>query len=411
MGTIKILLVLTAMENFSPNSLQVLVQAVQELSGAHNMNTVMKIALAAARALTGAEGAAFILKEGEECYYADENAISPLWKGRRFPISESISGWAIINRGPVVIENVYADANIPTTVYQPTFVKSLVMVPVRTSDPVGAIGNYWATHKMATAQEVWLLQSLADITAKTIENVNSFNSLKEQVKERTRQLEAANKEMETFTYTVSHDLRAPLRIMTGYTSMLQEGHALSDEHKRITQKIMASGMKMANMLERLLEFHRSQRNEMHRELIPVQKLVEELTEGIKHNEPQRDISFHIHPAPDAVADPALIRQVWLQLLSNAVKYTAKTPQTIIKIGGEQTGDYNIYYIKDNGIGFDMAYYDQLFGVFKRLPGAEQFEGSGAGLANVHRIILRHGGKVWAESKPGEGATFYFSLPV
>jgi signal transduction histidine kinase len=370
----------------------------------------MEIALAAARALTGADGAAFILKEGEECYYADENAVSPLWKGRRFPISESISGWAILNRGPVIIENVYADPKIPAAAYRPTFVKSLVMVPIRTSDPVGAIGNYWATNRMATAQEVWLLQSLADITAKTIENVNSFNSLEEQVKERTRQLEAANKEMETFTYTVAHDLRAPLRIMTGYTSMLQEGHSLSAEHKRITQKIVASGMKMANMLERLLEFHRSQRTEMHRELIPVQPLIKELTEEIKHNEPQRNLSFRIHPAPDAVADPALIRQVWQQLLSNAVKYTAKTPQTIIEIGGEQTGDSNTWYIKDNGIGFDMAYYDQLFGVFKRLPGSEQFEGSGTGLANVHRIILRHGGKVWAESKPGEGATFYFSLP-
>lgn len=399
------------MENFSANSLQVLVKTVQELSGAHNMNKVMEIVLAAARALTGADGAAFILKEGEDCYYADENAISPLWKGRRFPISESISGWAILNRGPVIIEDVYADPAIKAAdVYQPTFVKSLVMVPIRSHDPVGAIGNYWATRRLATAQEVWLLQSLADITAKTIENVNNYSSLEEQVKERTRQLEAANKEMEIFTYTVAHDLRAPLRIMTGYTSMLQEGHALSAEHKRITQKIVASGMKMANMLERLLEFHRSQRNEMQRELIPVQTMVEELTEEIKHNEPQRDISFHIHPAPDAIADPALIRQVWLQLLSNAVKYTAKIPHTKIEIGGERTGEYNIYYVKDNGIGFDMAYYNQLFGVFKRLPGSEQFEGSGTGLANVHRIILRHGGKVWAESKPDEGATFYFSLP-
>jgi signal transduction histidine kinase len=398
------------MENFSPNSLQLLVQTVQELSGAHKMNRVMEITLAAARALTGADGAAFILKEGDNCYYADENAISPLWKGRRFPINESISGWAMLNRGPVVIEDVYANPDFKAAVYQPTFVKSLVMVPIRTSDPIGVIGNYWATPRMATAQEVWLLQSLADITAKTIENVSSYNSLEEQVKERTRQLEAANKEMETFTYTVAHDLRAPLRIMTGYTSMLQEGHSLSEEHKRITQKIMAGGMRMANMLERLLEFHRSQRNEMHRELVPVQTLVTELAEEIKHSESQRDISFRIHPAPDAVADPALIRQVWQQLLSNAVKFTAKTPQTIIETGGEQTGEYNTWYIKDNGIGFDMAYYDQLFSVFKRLPGAELFEGSGTGLANVHRIILRHGGKVWAESKPGEGATFYFSLP-
>jgi light-regulated signal transduction histidine kinase (bacteriophytochrome) len=168
---------------------------------------------------------------------------------------------------------------------------------------------------------------------------------------------------------------------------------------------------MADMIERLLDFYRSQRNELHRVVIPVDALVKELAEEIKRNEAQRDILFHIHPAPDAVADPALIREVWMNLLLNAVKYTGKNPQAIIEIGGEQAGEYNIYYIKDNGIGFDMEYYDQLFGVFKRLPGAEQFEGSGVGLASVHRIIVRHGGKVWAESKPGEGAIFYFSLPV
>jgi light-regulated signal transduction histidine kinase (bacteriophytochrome) len=199
--------------------------------------------------------------------------------------------------------------------------------------------------------------------------------------------------------------------MTGYTSMLQEGHTLSNEHKRITQRIVASGMKMANMLEQLLDFYRSQRNELNRVLIPIHTLIEELTKEVKRNEPQRDISFHLHPAPNAVADPVLIRQVWINLILNAVKYTAKTPQTVIEIGGKQTEEFNIYHIKDNGIGFDMEYYDQLFGVFKRLPGSEQFEGAGVGLANVHRIILRHGGKVWAESKPGEGATFYFSLPA
>lgn len=399
------------MENISANSFQVLVKTVQELSLARNMNRVMEIVRAAARALTGADGATFILKEDQHCYYAEEEAISPLWKGYRFPMSECVSGWAMLNRKPVVIEDVFADPRVSADVYRPGFVKSLVIVPIRTSDPIGAIGNYWATRRMPTEQEVWLLQSLADITAVTIENVNSFTSLEEQVKESARQLEAANKEMETFTYTVAHDLRAPLRIMTGYTSMLEEGHALSDEHKRITQKIVASGMKMANMLERLLEFYRSQRNEIHRVVIPINTLLEELTEEIQRNEPQRDIIFHLHAAPDAVADPTLIRSVWVNLLLNAVKYTAKTPQTIIETGGEQTGEYNTWYIKDNGIGFDMTYYDLLFGVFKRLPGSEQFEGRGTGLANVHRIILRHGGKVWAESKPGEGATFYFSLPI
>jgi signal transduction histidine kinase len=398
------------MENVSATSLQVLVQTVQELSLAHDINRVMEIVRTAARSLTGADGATFVLKEDQHCFYADEDAIGPLWKGSRFPMTACVSGWAMLNRKAVVIEDISSDPRIPADVYHPTFVKSLVMVPIRTIDPIGAIGNYWATSRIPSVQEVWLLQSLADITAVTIENVNSYNRLEERVKETTRQLEAANKEMEAFTYTVAHDLRAPLRIMTGYSSMLQEGHALNAEQKRLTQRIVAGGLKMADMIEGLLQFYRSQRSELNRSSITVYKLVEELVEEIKENKPQRDIQFHLHPMPNTNADQALIKQVWMNLLLNAVKYTANAPQAIIEVGGEEKGEFNIYYIKDNGIGFDMADYDRLFKVFKRLPGAEKFEGSGIGLASVQRIIARHGGDVWAESKTGAGATFYFSLP-
>ncbi|HUP10884.1 MAG TPA: ATP-binding protein [Niastella sp.] len=398
------------MENVSATSFQVLVQTAQELSLAQDMNRVMEIVCTAARSLTGADGATFVLKEDQHCYYAEEDAISPLWKGRRFPMTACVSGWAMINRKPVVSEDIFADPATPVEVYQSTFVKSLAIVPIRTNDPIGAIGNYWAARRMPLPQEVWLLQSLADITAAAMENVNRYTRLEERVKERTRQLEAANKEMETFTYTVAHDLRAPLRIMTGYSSMLQEGHALTDEQKRLTNRIVAGGIKMADMIDGLLQFYRSQRNEINRSLITVHKLVEELTEEIKKNEPQRNIQFHLHAMPNAEADQALLKQVWMNVLSNSVKYTANTPQAIIEVGGEQKGESNIYYIKDNGIGFDMADYDQLFKVFKRLPGAEKFDGSGIGLASVQRIIARHGGELWAESKTGEGATFYFSLP-
>lgn len=399
------------MENISSASLQVLVQTVQELSLARDMSRVMELVRTAARSLTGADGATFVLKEEANCYYADENAIGPLWKGSRFPMASCISGWAMLNRKAAVIEDVFADPRIPANIYSPTFVKSLAMVPIRTLDPIGAIGNYWATTRKPTEQEVWLLQSLADITAVTIENVNNYSHLEERVKERTKQLEVANQDLEAFSYTVAHDLRAPLRIMAGYSDMLQRGETLSDEHKRITQRIIASGKKLGDLIDRLLHFYASQRNELKKVPVVMQKLVEELTEDVKLNEPDRNISFHLHSLPDVVADVSLIRQAFTNLLSNAVKYTAHKTDTIIEIGGEQKEAYSVFYIKDNGIGFNMEDYNKLFGVFKRLPGAEKFEGSGIGLASVHRIIERHGGKVWAEAKPNEGATFYFSLPV
>lgn len=399
------------MENISATSLKILVQTVQELSLARDMGKVMELVRTAARTLTGADGATFVLKENGHCYYADEDAIGPLWKGSRFPLTSCISGWSMINHKPVVIEDIFADPRIPADLYRPTFVKSLVMVPIRTIDPIGAIGNYWATQRQPTEQEVWLLQSLADITAVTSENVNTYNHLEERVKERTRQLEVANEDLEAFSYTVAHDLRAPLRVMTSYSGMLQDGGTLSDDHKRITQRIITGGKKMGDLIDRLLHFYRSQRNELKLAQVAMRTLVEELAEEIKLNEPNRSISFNIHPLPDAIADASLLRQAWANLLSNAVKYTANTPDTVIEIGAEQKDNSIVYYVKDNGIGFDMENYDKLFGVFKRLPGSEEFEGSGIGLASVQRIIERHGGKVWAEAKPNEGATFYFSLPA
>lgn len=176
-----------------------LVAAVQALSRARDVETIQTIVRTAARELTGADGATFVLRDDDKCFYVDEDAIEPLWKGQRFPLSACISGWAMLNRVHTVIPDIYADGRIPHDAYRPTFVKSLVMVPIRDEDPIGAIGNYWADHHEATDQEIALLQALANSTAIAMENVAVYQQLEQLVDERTRQLAAANAELATLS--------------------------------------------------------------------------------------------------------------------------------------------------------------------------------------------------------------------
>jgi diguanylate cyclase (GGDEF)-like protein len=171
------------------------VEVIQRLSLAKDIQTVQTIVRTAARRLTGADGSSFVLRDGDQCFYADEDSISPLWKGQRFPLNTCISGWVMNNRVPAVIPDIYEDARIPVEAYRPTFVRSLAMVPIRTQAPIGAIGNYWAAHHVATPGELRILQALADSTAIAIENIRIHAELEQRVRERTEQLEAANQEL------------------------------------------------------------------------------------------------------------------------------------------------------------------------------------------------------------------------
>ncbi|HJZ56808.1 MAG TPA: GAF domain-containing protein, partial [Gemmataceae bacterium] len=178
-----------------PSEVGELVGAVQRLSLARDLPTVQEIVRRSARRLAGADGATFVLRDGDRCHYADEDAIAPLWKGQRFPMDICISGWSMLHRRPAVIEDIYADDRIPHDAYRPTFVKSLVMVPIRTLDPVGAIGTYWAARHAATPAEVHLLQALADTTAVAMENIRVFTELEDRVKARTAELEERNQQL------------------------------------------------------------------------------------------------------------------------------------------------------------------------------------------------------------------------
>ena len=389
-----------------------LVLVVQQLSLARDLETVTRIVRTAARELTGADGATFVLRDKDHCYYADENAISPLWKGKRFPIDTCISGWAMLNKRAAAIKDIYADDRIPHDAYRPTFVKSLAMVPIRTIDPIGAIGNYWADYHIPDEEELHLLQSLADITAVTLENVNVYADLEQRVKDRTADLEAANKALEAFSYSISHDLRAPLRSISGFIHILENSlqEKLSPTDKTTTERIARSAAHMENLIDGLLAFSKTGKQELQKTTVRMMDVVQNICSTMLEENTGRKIDFHIAPLPECRADRTLITQVWANLIGNAVKYTRKRDIAVIDIGYEETQDSIVYCIKDNGAGFDMAYADKLFGVFQRMHTQKEFEGIGVGLSLAERIISRHGGKIWAQAKPGEGATFFFSLP-
>jgi len=394
------------------NTLKLLVTTVQELSLARNMETVMRIVRTAARKLTGADGATFILRDGDLCFYADEDAISPLWKGHRFPMSRCISGWAMLNKSAVYIEDIYKDDRIPHDAYRPTFVKSLAMAPIRTLAPIGAIGNYWATYHVATTEEMDLLQSLADITAVTIENVNVYAELEQRVAERTAQLEATNRELEAFSYSVSHDLRAPLRSIIGYSEILKEDnfHQLNESGRKVLDTVQQNARKMNTLIEDLLQFAKLGKKPLEKTRVSnqhlVQNLIEELDPAVRG---KATISVsEIYPVE---ADISLLKQVWINLIGNALKYSSKKENPVVEIGSYRNGNEITFVVKDNGAGFEPRYADKLFGAFQRLHKSSEFPGTGVGLALVQRIVSRHGGRVWAEGKVNEGATFYFTMPA
>jgi signal transduction histidine kinase len=226
------------------------------------------------------------------------------------------------------------------------------------------------------------------------------------------QLEEVNKELESFSYSVSHDLRAPVRALVGFSKMLEESYndTLDGEAKRMLAVIHRNAIKMGSLIDDLLEFSKMGRQEVKKSAINIADVVKDVLNDITEAN-----GYHakvvVNELIPAYADRALITQVWINLISNAFKYSTKKESPVIEIGSHRDAEYIVYYVKDNGAGFNMDYAEKLFGVFQRLHKASDFEGTGVGLAIVQRIITRHGGRVWAEAKVNEGATFFFTLPA
>jgi signal transduction histidine kinase len=235
--------------------------------------------------------------------------------------------------------------------------------------------------------------------------------LEQKVLERTSELESAIKEMESFSYSISHDLRAPLRAVDAYSKIIEEsyGELFDDEGKRLLSVVQRNAKKMGALIDDLLAFSRLGRKEIHKSNVNMKQLAENVADELNIFMPNK-AQIIINAIEPILADSTLMHQVWMNLLSNAIKYSIYTEQPVIEINCEKKNEKIVYSISDNGAGFDMQYVHKLFGVFQRLHAANEFEGTGVGLALVHRIITKHGGEIWANGEIGKGATFYFSLP-
>lgn len=236
-----------------------------------------------------------------------------------------------------------------------------------------------------------------------------------QIKEKEKkalELKAVNKELESFTYSVSHDLRSPLRAISGFAEVLVEDYNehLNDEAQLYFSEITRNVKKMGDLIDNLLDFSRLSKQDFIRVPVNVREIVRNIVAELKELESSRKITIEVQDLPSIKGDKNMLKQLFFNLISNAFKYTGKREKAIIEVGSYFEGAELVYYIKDNGAGFDPRYYNKLFGVFQRLHSSNEFEGTGVGLAIVQKIVSKHDGKVWADGKVGEGACFYVSLP-
>lgn len=392
---------------------QILLEATKQLSLARHLSEITAIVRRAARQLSGADGATFVLRDGDQCNYLDEDAISPLWKGRRFPMDACISGWSMQHGEAAVISDIYRDPRIPVDAYRPTFVKSLVMVPIRSNAPIGAIGTYWARLREFDPQEVDLLRALADSTSLAMENIEVYSQLERRVKDRTASLEASNQELEAFSYSVSHDLRSPLSVISLNCNLLQEPARLRPgDRERLLGDIQASAGRMTCLIEDLLRLAQVNRKEIAARRVDLSGIAKSILVGLRASQPERQVDSDVEEGLVVEGDEGLLRIALENLLSNAWKFTGKEHRARIAVDRIPDGGESLHVVvRDNGVGFSMQETRKLFQPFQRLASGLPFRGTGVGLATVHRILERHGGSVWADSNPGEGATFHIRLPL
>lgn len=385
-----------------------LIDVVQLLSHARDIETIADIVGDAARKITGADGATFVLRENDNCYYADENAIAPLWKGRRFPMNMCISGWVMQNGTSVRIKDIYADSRIPADAYRPTFVKSLAMVPIRKDSPIGAIGNYWATQREPTDDEMTLLQALADTTSVALENVDLYTKLQDKIAE----LEASNFELSCFASAAAHDLQEPLRIITKQVEQLQRAEQKSDERTLGHISLAAESVGRLQRLISDLVVHAQAGREQSFAQVDLSEVIKTVLDDLHVNLEETHAKVECGELPVITGNEQLLACLLRNLIDNAIKFSGAGNEPLIKIGGRQEGTEWLITVQDNGIGVQPQMASRVFGGVQ--PATDQprlLTGPGLGLATCRKIVSLHHGRIWMEPAHIKGSIFCFMLPA
>jgi signal transduction histidine kinase len=387
----------------------VLTRTVELLSEAATRERVTEIVAEAVREATGADGATFVLREDDHCFYADENAIGPLWKGLRFPITACVSGWAMMNRESVVIPDIYRDDRVPVEAYRPTFVKSLTMAPIRSSSPIGALGAYWADAHESSASETRHLEILANSAAVALENLELRDAVLRRVDERDRATARVD-ELESAMFSLVHDLRSPLGAIAGFAELV----GTAEDPGRAgayASAIERAADRMSAQIDRMLGIYRITSGPFLPERVDLTSIARSVADEILQSQAGRRIELRIDDGMLVVADPVLARLLVQNLMDNAVKYTGRRDVALIEVTSiPDDADFVTFVVRDNGDGFDASDAGRLFRPLSRLHAESEFPGTGLGLASVARIVDLHGGHVRAEGRKNEGATFFFSLP-
>lgn len=400
--------------NLRPEAARLL-RVVHELSFARDLRTITTIAGTAARDLTGADGVTFVLREANSCFYAEEDAVAPLWRGKRFPLDSCISGWVMTHNEPVVIPDVYADSRIPHDVYRPTFVRSLAMVPVRAPEPIAAIGAYWAEKHRATDDEIGAMILLADSAALALSNVQLYSELSaalDREKQARITAEAATAAKDEFVAVVAHELRQPLhaslaalRMMAARPSRESGEHARSVVERQVQQ--------MNRLVEDLVDAGRIVRGHVQLNIAPTDLCVaiEHVADALRAlmAERRHELVVKVPDHPVVLqADGVRLQQVFTNLLTNAAKYTE--PEGRITVTVTETGEYVTVTVADTGRGIEPTALPTIFDLFTR--GAPDVRGFGVGLAVTRRLVELHGGTIRARSAgAGRGSEFILTLPA
>jgi signal transduction histidine kinase len=406
-----------------------LIGVVQDLSLARDLESVVQTVRGAMREATGADGATFILREGDLCYYVEEDAIAPLWKGRRFPLSVCICGWVMENHQTVAIEDVYADPRIPPGVYEPTFVKSLAMAPIRTKAPLGAIGLYWAAKHRATKGELAALRVLADSTSIAMENVDVYAELERRVRDRTRDLEAKNRELqeqhealvklelekEALSAHVVHDLKSPASAIMLAAAMGLKAEGLSVVDRRRWSAVLSSAEHIHRTALNLLEIAGSHAGKLVPSPIEVDlgALLLEVREVFRFQAEGRGqaIELGVDVPPGSLrADPELLRRVVQNLVDNALRHGPM--RSTVRLTASKCADGVTVTVSDEGAGVPADMRARIFDRYVSL--ADDSDGlhtaRGLGLTFCRLAVEAHGGNIWIEDNEPKGSRFCFRVP-